>query len=89
VRERLGDDLGLDPDAAMRDARAARAEGPLAGGEGRDEELAEAEERLARKIGLLGTINPLALEEHRQLEERHAFLTEQLYSLGSAGAYLM
>jgi chromosome segregation protein len=78
---RLRDELGVDPDAALRQARAAPEDGPLAADEQRGERLAEDEERLVRKVGLLGTINPLALEEFQQLEERHRFLTGQLEDL--------
>src|SRR5690606_39027042 len=39
--------------------------------------LAEAQ----RKLGQLGRVNPLALEEFAALEQRHAFLTEQLADL--------
>ena len=39
--------------------------------------LAEAE----RKLAQLGRVNPLALEEFAALEQRHAFLTEQLTDL--------
>ncbi|MFB8893003.1 chromosome segregation protein SMC [Microbacterium plantarum] len=39
--------------------------------------LAEAE----RKLAQLGRVNPLALEEYAALEQRHAFLTEQLADL--------
>ena len=39
--------------------------------------LAEAE----RKLSQLGRVNPLALEEFAALEQRHAFLTEQLTDL--------
>ena len=39
--------------------------------------LAEAE----RKLAQLGRVNPLALEEFAALEQRHAFLTEQLSDL--------
>ncbi|SBS70606.1 chromosome segregation protein SMC [uncultured Microbacterium sp.] len=39
--------------------------------------LAEAD----RKLGQLGRVNPLALEEFAALEQRHAFLTEQLADL--------
>lgn len=39
--------------------------------------LADAE----RKLGQLGRVNPLALEEFAALEQRHAFLTEQLADL--------
>jgi len=34
-----------------------------------------------RKLGQLGRVNPLALEEYAALEQRHAFLTEQLADL--------
>ena len=45
---------------------------------------AEQEKRLRtaeRALALLGRVNPLALEEYAALEERHAFLTEQLEDL--------
>ncbi len=45
---------------------------------------AEQEKRLRaadRALNLLGRVNPLALEEFTALEERHAFLTEQLEDL--------
>ncbi len=45
---------------------------------------AEQEKRLRaaeRALNLLGRVNPLALEEYAALEERHAFLTEQLEDL--------
>ena len=45
---------------------------------------AEQEKRLRaaeRALALLGTVNPLALEEFAALEERHRFLTEQLEDL--------
>jgi chromosome segregation protein len=47
-------------------------------------ELAALEEQadvLVRRIGLLGRVNPLALEEFRALEERHRFLSDQLEDL--------
>jgi chromosome segregation protein len=47
---------------------------------------AEQEARLAaaeRKLGQLGRVNPLALEEFEALEQRHRFLTEQLADLGA------
>jgi chromosome segregation protein len=79
VRARLAD-LGID------DAEAAIEgwDGLLDGGDERDAELAEAEDGLARKIGLLGTVNPLALEEFQALQERHAFMTDQLEDLRSS-----
>ena len=45
--------------------------------EEQEKRLIKAEKDLAR----LGKINPLALEEHAALEERHAFLTQQLADL--------
>ena len=76
-------------DAALQEARDAGDDGVLAGGEERDAQLAEDEERLLRKVGLLGTINPLALEEFHQLQERHDFLTEQLEDLRRSKADLL
>jgi chromosome segregation protein len=43
--------------------------------------LTEREDVLVRRIGLLGRVNPLALEEFRALEERHRFLSDQLDDL--------
>ncbi len=73
VRARLAD-VGCDPDQALADADPAM----LAADPARDEALAEDEERLSRKLALLGTVNPLAVEEFAQVQERHQFLTEQL-----------
>ncbi len=45
---------------------------------------AEQEQRLRRaerELGQLGRVNPLALEEFRAMEERHAFLSDQLEDL--------
>lgn len=60
---------------------------PIPHGEGEDplpydraaqrKRLQEAE----RKLAQLGRVNPLALEEYAALEQRHAFLTEQLADL--------
>jgi chromosome segregation protein len=40
--------------------------------------LAGRARELERELRLMGPINPLALEEHRSLQERHEFLSEQL-----------
>jgi chromosome segregation protein len=56
------------------------AEHPQAGGYDTDA-LTEREDVLVRKVGLLGRVNPLALEEFKALEERHAFLSDQLDDL--------
>jgi chromosome segregation protein len=59
---------------------------PVAGGEDnlspydRDEQFKRAREA-ERALALLGRVNPLALEEFAALEERHAFLVEQLEDL--------
>ncbi|WP_409046989.1 chromosome segregation protein SMC [Microbacterium sp. HA-8] len=42
-----------------------------------------------RKLGQLGRVNPLALEEFAALEQRHAFLTEQLADLTQTRKDLM
>ncbi|PHP52284.1 chromosome segregation protein SMC [Actinomyces ruminis] len=52
----------------------------------------EQEKRLARAnrdLARLGKINPLALEEHAALEERHRFLAEQLADLKQSRADLL
>jgi chromosome segregation protein len=56
------------------------AEHPQAAGYDTDA-LGEREDVLVRKVGLLGRVNPLALEEFKALEERHAFLSDQLDDL--------
>jgi chromosome segregation protein len=53
---------------------------------------AEQERRLAdaeRALGRLGKVNPLALEEFQALEQRHAFLSEQLDDLQKTRADLL
>ncbi|MCC5948077.1 MAG: chromosome segregation protein SMC [Nitriliruptoraceae bacterium] len=66
-------ELSLSPDEI-------RAEHPEAAGYDLDQ-LVEREDGLVRKVGLLGRVNPLALEEFKALEERHAFLSDQLDDL--------
>ena len=70
---RLRSELSMAPDEV-------RAEHPEAAGYDLDE-LVEREDNLVRKVGLLGRVNPLALEEFKALEERHAFLADQLDDL--------
>nr|WP_194164968.1 chromosome segregation protein SMC [Pseudactinotalea sp. HY160] len=53
---------------------------------------AEQEKRLRkaeRALALLGKVNPLALEEHAALEERHNFLSRQLADIKSSRADLL
>lgn len=70
---RVRTELSLGPDEL-------RAEYPDATGEDH-ERLTSREDELVRKLGLLGRVNPLALEEFQALEERHAFLSDQLDDL--------
>jgi chromosome segregation protein len=82
----------LVPDALVLDVRATDhvAEGDARGGADRGADAgtpfdrAEQTARLeaaSRKLAQLGRVNPLALEEFSALEQRHAFLTEQLADL--------
>lgn len=68
----------VDPTASGEDRAAMEAAEPV------PFVRAEQEKRLRsaeRKLGALGRINPLALEEYAALEERHTFLTTQLEDL--------
>ncbi|MGO1510230.1 MAG: chromosome segregation protein SMC, partial [Actinomycetales bacterium] len=91
AEERSVTELGIDPDVLVDEYGPhvlVPSSAPVADGEEppeptpyvREEQvkrLARAEKDLAR----LGKVNPLALEEHAALEERHQFLTEQLADL--------
>jgi chromosome segregation protein len=70
---RLRTELSLAPDEVRAEHPDAHAYDPA--------ELQEREDVLVRKLGLLGRVNPLALEEFKALEERHAFLSDQLDDL--------
>ncbi|TQJ31918.1 chromosome segregation protein SMC [Microbacterium sp. SLBN-146] len=82
--DRVASELGLDEDILLREY------GPdqLIAGEDDEEGIpydrAQQRRRLQdaeRKLGQLGRVNPLALEEFAALEQRHKFLTEQLADL--------
>ncbi|WP_344463385.1 AAA family ATPase, partial [Amnibacterium kyonggiense] len=79
VRDRALGDLGLDAEAL------AAAAAPDLDRQEEERRLAAAERRLAR----LGRVNPLALEEFAALEQRHAFLGEQLADLHRTRADLL
>jgi chromosome segregation protein len=97
LRTRSVEELGVDPEAlvaeygpdqpvpASPDAPDPAADGPAVPSElPRPFIRAEQEKRLRaaeRALALLGTVNPLALEEFAALEERHRFLTAQLEDL--------
>jgi chromosome segregation protein len=92
--ERAATDLGLDEDVLIAEY-GPEVGIPVESGDGESEGAtegastspyirAEQEARLIRaerKIGQLGRVNPLALEEFAALEQRHQFLTEQLKDL--------
>ncbi len=67
--ETLRRDLDMEPEAAEAAEAPVVAEGVSAAARVRD---------LERELRLLGPINPLALEEFNELQERHRFLEEQL-----------
>lgn len=82
--ERVRSELALEEDILVAEY------GPdqlIAGDDGADAapfDRAREKRRLQdaeRKLGQLGRVNPLALEEFAALEQRHAFLTEQLADL--------
>jgi len=83
--ERAGSELGLVEDVLVAEYGP---ETPIPAetedGDERPFVRAEQEKRLQdaeRKLGRLGRVNPLALEEFAALEQRHKFLTEQLTDL--------
>lgn len=92
VLERVSVELGLTEDVLLEeygpDQLIVSEENP----EGVPFDRREQEKRLAeaeRMFAELGRVNPLALEEFAALEQRHAFLTEQLADLTSTRAELL
>jgi chromosome segregation protein len=67
--ERLRTEYDVEPGAALDASAPAVPEGTTLAGRARD---------LERELRIMGPINPLALEEHDALQERHQFLQEQL-----------
>ncbi|MGC5171073.1 chromosome segregation protein SMC [Microbacterium sp. DT81.1] len=96
--ERVGSELGLDEDILVSEYGPDQ-EVPRDGVEEGDGHPASVpfdrrmqQRRLQdaeRKLGQLGRVNPLALEEYAALEQRHAFLTEQLADLTQTRKDLM
>ncbi|MDR2997236.1 MAG: AAA family ATPase, partial [Microbacterium sp.] len=88
--ERVSSELALDEDILVAEYGPDQTVPRDPGAEEQDEDAAIPfdrriqERRLKdaeRKLGQLGRVNPLALEEFAALEQRHAFLTEQLSDL--------
>ena len=67
--ERLRTEYDVEPSTALDAPAPAVPEGTTLAGRARD---------LERELRIMGPINPLALEEHDALQERHQFLQEQL-----------
>lgn len=101
LHTRAVEELGLDPEALVEEFGPHRGV-PVAPGadaaEGDDAPtevpyVREEQERRLRKaereLGMLGRVNPLALEEFAALEERHAFLAAQLSDLTRSRADLL
>lgn len=93
LQQKAVDELGIDPEALVEEY------GPHQMVPIIDEEETtyipfvreEQEKRLKkaeRALALLGKVNPLALEEHQALEERHKFLSDQLSDIQNARAEL-
>ncbi|WP_431779460.1 chromosome segregation protein SMC [Microbacterium aurantiacum] len=82
LRERAASELGLEEDILLKEygPGSGRADGTEASSfdRGAEQKRLQAAER---KLAQLGRVNPLALEEFAALEQRHAFLTEQLADL--------
>jgi len=72
--ETLRRDLDIEPESAERAEQPELPEGATAAGRVRE---------LDRELRLLGPINPLALEEFNELQQRHTFLEEQLEDVRS------
>ena len=91
VLERVASELGLDEDILISEYgpdQPISAEDDLSkdGGDAASVPFDRAQQRkrlqdAERKLGQLGRVNPLALEEYAALEQRHKFLTEQLADL--------
>ncbi|MET0627726.1 MAG: AAA family ATPase [Acidimicrobiia bacterium] len=78
--ERLRTDYDVEPAAALDAPAPEVPAGTTLAGRARD---------LERDLRLMGPINPLALEEHDALQERHAFLQEQLEDVKASRRELM
>jgi chromosome segregation protein len=100
--ERVASELALDEDIliaeygpdqpVLRDASGLPDDGDIGADQTIPFDRRMQQRRLAdaeRKLGQLGRVNPLALEEFAALEQRHAFLTEQLADLTQTRQDLM
>jgi len=94
LQQKSVDELGLDPEVLV-DEYGPHLMVPIVEGEETTHVpfvRAEQEKRLKkaeRAISLLGRVNPLALEEHKALEERHKFLSDQLTDIRTTRSELL
>ncbi|WP_285137147.1 chromosome segregation protein SMC [Microbacterium sp. lyk4-40-TSB-66] len=89
--ERVQSELALDEDVLVAEYGPDQLVPVDREGEGAPFDRAAQKRRLQdaeRKLSQLGRVNPLALEEFAALEQRHAFLTEQLADLQQTRADL-
>ncbi|MFG6278276.1 chromosome segregation protein SMC [Microbacterium sp. 5K110] len=89
--ERVNSELALDEDILVSEYGPDQPVPASEGDEAVPFERAAEKRRLQdaeRKLAQLGRVNPLALEEFAALEQRHAFLTEQLADLQQTRADL-
>ena len=70
--QRLRDDYQMSPDEALEAVRAEPEEA---------DELTRRASTLDRRLGLLGRVNPIAMEQFQGLVDRHTFLTDQVNDL--------
>ena len=70
--QRLRDEYQMAPDEALEAVRAEPEEA---------DELTRRASTLDRRLGLLGRVNPIAMEQFQGLVDRHTFLTEQVNDL--------
>ena len=94
LQQKSVDELGLDPEVLV-DEYGPHLMVPIVEGEETTHVpfvRAEQEKRLKkaeRALSLLGRVNPLALEEHKALEERHKFLSDQLTDIRTTRSELL
>jgi chromosome segregation protein len=91
LRERVQSELALDEDVLVAEYGPDQLVPVDREGDGDRFDRAAQKRRLhdaERKLSQMGRVNPLALEEFAALEQRHAFLTEQLADLQQTRADL-
>lgn len=80
LETRVREEHGMAPGEALEAVTADPAE---------QEELAKRGTTLRRRLDLLGRVNPIAMEQHQGMVDRHAFLTEQVADLRASRRDLM